>query len=207
MKKILIITLMASALALTGIARAQAPGGRVVSVDMNRLFKEYYRTPISEAKLKEVNDAYKQELDGMLTKFRAQTDDLNKLREEAEKTEYSAEVREQKKKAVRETMEQMTKDQRQLEEYTRARQTEFQRQKERMTINLIKEISDAVSKEASDAGYDYVFDKSGNTLNGVPAVLYVKPALDITDGIIKILNKSAPKTEEKTPAPKAEEKK
>ena len=70
-----------------------------------------------------------------------------------------------------------------------------------MRQGILKEINDVIGKEARDQGYGFVFDKSGNTLNGVPAIIYSQEGLDITDDIIKVLNKNKPaelpKTEEK----------
>ena len=37
-----------------------------------------------------------------------------------------------------------------------------------------------------------LYSKSGNSLNGIPGVLYAQDNTDITDDIIKILNKNAP---------------
>ena len=50
-----------------------------------------------------------------------------------------------------------------------------------------------IDKEARDAGYQLVLDKSGNTLNGVPVLVFSQDQLEITDDIVKILNKNQPK--------------
>ena len=102
MKQVLVIIL--AALTLTGGAFAQVPSGRIVTVDLNRLFTEYYRTPVASQKLKDTADQYNKEHEEMLAQYRKLVDDLNKLRDEQEKTEFTAEVREQKKKAVQDKL-------------------------------------------------------------------------------------------------------
>ena len=83
----------------------------------------------------------------------------------------------------------------------------------RMRQSILKEINDVIAKEAKDAGYTLVLDKSGNTDKGVPTIIFSQESLDITEEIIKVLNKNAPKAEAAKPeatkpeAPKAEEKK
>ena len=62
----------------------------------------------------------------------------------------------------------------------------------RMRQGILKEVTDVVQKEAKDAGYLLVLDKSGNTLNGLPSLVFAQDNLDITADIIKILNKNAP---------------
>jgi Skp family chaperone for outer membrane proteins len=65
-------------------------------------------------------------------------------------------------------------------------------QTQRMRQGILKEIKDVILKESRDSGYAMVLDKSGNTANGEPAVIYSQEALDITEDILKILNKNKP---------------
>ncbi len=141
----------------------------------------------------------------MLAQYRKQVDELNKLRDEQDKPEYSAEVREQKKKAFQEKLAETQKTQRDIEEYRLSHKQSLDQQTARMRQNIIKEITDVIVKEARDKGYTFVFDKSGNTFNGVPGIVYAQDNTDITDDIIKILNRNAPKTETpKTETPKSD---
>jgi len=186
--------------ALVLSASAQGPVGRIVTVDLNKVFNDYYKTPIAQAKLKETVDSYTKEQDDMMANYKKAIDELNTLREEQEKSEYTAEVREQKRKAVAEKLAETQKLQRDIEEYRASHQKILQEQTQRMRQTILKEINDVISKEAQDQGYQLVLDKSGNTLNGVPAVVYSQDSMEITSDIIKILNKNQPKTTE-TPKP------
>jgi outer membrane protein len=185
-------------------ASAQAPIGRIATVDLNKVFNEYYKTPMAQSKLKETVDSYTKEQDEMMTNYKKGIDELNKLREEQEKSEYTAEVREQKRKAVAEKLTDTQKLQRDIEDYRASHQKILQEQTQRMRQSILKEINDVISKEAGNQGYQLVIDKSGNTLNGVPMVIFSQDSLEITDDIVKILNKNQPKT---TEAPKPAEKK
>jgi Skp family chaperone for outer membrane proteins len=192
-KKISVIAwIAAGTLALSTSALSQMPSGRIVIVDLNQVFNEYYKTPIASAKLKDTVDSYNKEQEDMITAYKKQIDELNKLREDQEKPEYTQEVREQKKKAVQEKLAETQKTQRDIDEYKRSHQQILEQQTQRMRQTILTEIKDVINKEARDAGYLMVLDKSGNTLNGVPPVVYSQDALDITDDIVKILNKNAP---------------
>ncbi|MGA2221619.1 MAG: OmpH family outer membrane protein [Verrucomicrobiia bacterium] len=204
MKNITVTFVTAGIVALSTTAFPQVPSGRIVLVDLNRVFIEYYKTPIASAKLKETIESYNKEQEELRTQLRKGIDELTKLREEQEKTEYTPEVREQKKKAVQEKLSETQKAQRDLEEYQHSHQQILDQQRDRMRQTILGEIKDVVSKEAKDAGYTLVFDKSGNTLNGIPTVVYSQDSMDITDDIIKKLNKNQPKT---TETPKPEQKK
>lgn len=181
-------------------ASAQAPIGRIATVDLNKVFNDYYKTPMAQSKLKETVDSYTKEQDEMMANYKKGIDELNKLREEQEKSEYTAEVREQKRKAVAEKLTETQKLQRDIEDYRASHQKILQEQTQRMRQTILKEINDVIGKEARDQGYQLVIDKSGNTLNGVPMVIFSQDSLEITDDIVKVLNKNQPKTTE-TPKP------
>jgi outer membrane protein len=185
-------------------ASAQAPSGRIATVDLNRVFNEYYKTPMAQGKLKETVDSYTKEQDEMMATYKKGIDELNKLREEQEKSEYTAEVREQKRKAVAEKLAETQKQQRDIEDYRASHQKILQEQTQRMRQTILKEINEVIGKEARDQNYMMVLDKSGNTLNGVPALIFSQDSLEITDDVVKILNKSQLKT---TESPKPAEKK
>ncbi len=203
MKTIAALTTVSLLLGAALSARAQLQPGRAVTVDLNKVFTEYSKTPIATEKLKDTAEQYNKEHEEMLAQYRKQVDELNKLRDEQDKPEYSAEVREQKKKAFQEKLAETQKTQRDIEEYRLSHKQSLDQQTARMRQNILKEITDVIVKEARDKGYAFVFDKSGNTFNGVPGIVYAQDNTDITDDIIKILNRNAPKTEApKTEAPK-----
>ena len=198
------ITMAALGLAVT--ASAQVPAGKIVTIDLNKVFNDYYKTPIASAKLKETADSFNKEHDDMMANYKKQIDDLNKLRDDQDKPEYTAEVREQKRKAVADKLTETQKMQRDIDEYRASHRKILEEQTHRMRQTILKEIQDVIDKEARDAGYQLVLDKSGNTLNGIPALVFSQDSIEITDDIVKIMNKNAPKGTE-APAPKPAENK
>ena len=49
----------------------------------------------------------------------------------------------------------------------------------------------AVTQFAKAGGYDLVLDRSGQTMNAVPLVVFSDPALDVTDKLIAYLEATA----------------
>jgi outer membrane protein len=201
MNKTLITVALGSVLAWGTAAQAQLTTvSKIVVVDLNRAFNEFYKTKSAQERLKETADGFNKEHEQMMADYRKQVEDLNKLREEQDKPELAAEVREQKKKEVQEKLADTQKLQREIEDYRRTHAKMLEDQTQRMRQTILKEITDIIHKEARDRGYNLVLDKSGNTLNGVPAVVYHLESLDITEDILKILNKDKPAAVE-TPKP------
>lgn len=63
----------------------------------------------------------------------------------------------------------------------------------RATLNQIIEISQKVGESQ---GYDWVIDLKGHTSSQMPVVVYARDTTDITEEVIKIINKDAPPQEE-----------
>jgi outer membrane protein len=190
---------------LAGPVFAQIQSGRIVVIDLNKVFNEYYKTPIASAKLKDTAEQYNKEHEDMMANYRKLVDELNKLREDQDRPEYTPEIREQKKKAIQDKLTETQKNQREIEEYRSTHKQMLDQQTQRMRQGILKEIKDIIQKESRDAGYSLVFDKSGNTANGEPTIIYNQEALDITEDILKILNKNKPADAAK-PAPTPEKK-
>jgi outer membrane protein len=200
MKSTLIAFIAAATLGLALTVGAQTPSGRIVTIDLNKIFNDYYKTPIASAKLKETVESFNKEQEEMVNNYKKAIDELNKLRDDQDKPEYSTEVRDQKRKAVADKLADTQKLQRDIEEYRTSHRKILEDQTQRMRQTVLKEIEDIINKEARDAGYQLVLDKSGNTLNGVSLVVFSQDSLEITDDIIKILNRNQPKTAD-TPKP------
>jgi hypothetical protein len=58
-----------------------------------------------------------------------------------------------------------------------------------MREGIVKEISEVVTEKVKAGNLDLVFDKSGNSLNGVPVLMYSRDSVDFTNDVITVLNK------------------
>jgi len=59
----------------------------------------------------------------------------------------------------------------------------------RMRDGIVKEIMDVVNDKVKTLNMDLVFDKSGLSVNGVPALLYSRDSYDFTNDVVAALNK------------------
>ncbi len=159
---------------------------------MQKIFDAYHKTPVARSKLEETRDQFTNELKSKQEDLKKQVEELNQLRADQDRPEYTPEVREEKRQAMNEKLASMQKFQRDVEEYRRSHQRILEEQSMRMRQGILKEITEVVQKEAKDAGYMLVLDRSGNTLNGIPSLVYAQDKLDITQEIITILNKNVP---------------
>jgi hypothetical protein len=77
-----------------------------------------------------------------------------------------------------------------------------------MREGIVKEITEVVVEKVKTNNMDFVFDKSGVSLNGVPIIMYAPANVDFTNDVIAVLNKpgrstaaaATPKTAASPPA-------
>jgi outer membrane protein len=192
MKKFLLL-MAAAALALPVVSHAQ--GLKVGTVDMNRAFKEYNKTKDSEKRINEAKDSAKKEYDDRAESYKKALDEINKLNQQLDSPALSADKKTSMAKERDEKIANIKNMEREINEFRQTRERQLQEQAMRMRENIVKEITDVIMERVKANGYDMVFDKSGQSMNGVNVVMHSKDSMDFTTDIITALNKKPVTTE------------
>jgi Skp family chaperone for outer membrane proteins len=187
MKKLLCLTLV-SLLVLPLAARAQGTL-KIGTVDMNRTFREYNKTKDAEAKINDAKNQAKKEYDERADAYKKALDDINNLNKQLEAPALSADAKAAKAKERDDKISNIKNMEREITEFRQTRERQLQEQALRMREGIVKEITDVVTEKVKTANLDLVFDKSGNSLNGVPVVMYSRDSVDFTNDVITVLNK------------------
>jgi outer membrane protein len=183
---------------------------KIGTVDMNRAFKEYTKTKDAEAKINDAKNQAKKEYDERAEAYKKALDDINNLNKQLDTPALSADAKTAKAKERDDKIANIKNMEREINEFRQTRERQLQEQALRMREGIVKEISDVVVEKVKANSWDFVFDKSGMSLNGVPLLLYAKDNVDFTNDVIAVLNKpgrvSAPlpaaSTAPASPAPK-----
>ena len=216
MKKMLSLTLV-SLLVLPIAVRAQGTL-KIGTVDMNKTFREYTKTKDAEAKINDAKNQAKKEYDERADSYKKALDDINNLNKQLEAPALSADAKAAKAKERDDKISNIKNMEREITEFRQTRERQLQEQALRMREGIVKEITDVVMERVKASKLDLVFDKSGNSLNGVPVVMYAPDSVDFTSDVIATLNKpgrpssvntsmSASPTKETAPAAAATPKK
>ena len=187
MKKLLSLTL-ASLFVLPIAARAQGTL-KIGTVDMNRTFREYNKTKDAEAKINDAKNQAKKEYDERADAYKKALDDINNLNKQLEAPALSADAKAQKAKERDDKISNIKNMEREITEFRQTRERQLQEQALRMREGIVKEITDVVIDKVKAKSLDFVLDKSGVSINGVPVVLYAPENVDFTSEIIEALNK------------------
>ena len=189
MKKFLLLAL-AAGLALPAASFAQGTL-KIGTVDMQRAFKEYNKTKDAEAKVNDAKNAAKKEFDDRTDGYKKALDEINKLNQQLDSPALSADAEDAKWPRTGREDREHQKLEREINEFRQTREQQLQQQAMRMREGIVKEITDIVLERVKANGMDLVFDKSGQSTNYVPVVLYSRDSADFTSEIITALNKKA----------------
>ena len=198
MKKFLVLAL-AAGLAFPAAAFAQAPL-KIGIVDMQRAFKEYNKTKDAEAKVNDAKNAAKKEFDDRTEGYKKALDEINKLNQQLDSPAMAADAKSKMAKDRDEKIANIKNMEREINEFRQTREQQLQQQAMRMREGIVKEITEVVLERVKTNGMDLVFDKSGQSTNYVPLVLYSKDSADFTTEIITALNKKQASAPEKPAA-------
>src|SRR5213075_3238425 len=184
----LLSTILALTLALPLAAFAQGTL-KIGTVDMQRAFKEYSKTKDAEAKINDAKNAAKKEYDDRAESYKKALDEINNLNKQLDAPALSADAKAQKAKERDDKIANIKNMEREITEFRQTRERQLQEQALRMREGIVKEITDVVMERVKSNNLDLVFDKSGNSLNGVPVLMYSRDSVDFTNDVITVLNK------------------
>jgi Skp family chaperone for outer membrane proteins len=184
--------LFAALFALMSFASAGAQEIKVATVDMKRLLKDYYRTEEAQQELNEKQALLTKANNEKQKQIQELEEEIGTLRKQFE----DPSLNEAKKKEIFDQLQLKQQEgiamSRSLKEYLDRKRRQVQEEMQRQMRGILEEITKLLEEKAKAEDYDFVFDKSGNSTTQVPVVLYSKDTYDITEGLLKELNKDAP---------------
>lgn len=183
---------IAFAATLATAATAQEGIIRIATVDMQDLFKQYYRTNEAQKQINVERARIQKDNNERLARIREIEESLGNLRKQLD----DPAINDSRKQALfkdwqMQQQEGIALDRERREFLQRRNQALNEKMVQRMK-GILEEIRKLVEEQAKTENYDYVFDKSGLSTSQVPFLLYTKDATDITATLLKDLNKDAP---------------
>jgi outer membrane protein len=191
MKNTLALSAAVLGLYFAGAAGAQAQV-KIGVVDMNKVFSGYYKTKDAENKINDAREVAKKELDDRMESHKQLLDEINQLNKDIDNPALSAATKTDRTKKREDKIQQVRTLENEINDFKNSREKQLQEQAVRMRNQIVEEIMTLVEDRVKTDNYDLVFDKSGQSLNGVQIVLHSKESMDFSDDIITALNKTRP---------------
>ena len=154
-----------------------AEGVKIGYVDLEKAFNEFYRTKEENTKLQDLQKAKKAEADRMIS-------DINKLKEESEL--LSDDAKKSKEGVVKDKIKE-------LRDYEKDTVQEIRDKLLALRKDILDSITKVIGEKGKKEGYTFIFVSD--------VLLYKDQGLDMTDELIKILNKGHENVVGPAPAP------
>ena len=185
-------TMLCACLLLSSLALTAAEQ-KIGVVDMDKLFKGFYKTKLSNTKLKKQAEMFKIYAEGLAESQLKLREEFVALRDASLNVAYSETQRESKRMAAQDKYRQLKDKDSEIEQYKREKRMQMRNKELKLRKSILLEIRKTIAKYAKKCGFTVVFDASGRTLNDIPSILYYKTEIDFTDEILEIINKGADK--------------
>src|SRR6202008_2069260 len=162
---------------------------KIGTVDMQRAFKEYNKTKEAEVKINDAKNAAKKEYDDRAESYKKALDEINNLNKQLESAALSADKKTQTAKERDDKIANIKSMEREISDFRQTRERQLQEQLMRMREGIVKEITDVVLEKVKAKSMEFVLDKSGMSINGVPLLMYSRENVDFTTDVVTVLNK------------------
>lgn len=204
MKHYIKLSVMICALAIFGMGDASAQKLKIATVDMQQLFKGYHRTTEEQQKFSEEFARIQKENNERLSGIRKIEEVLQGLKKKIEDPTLSDKVKRAKSNEFKLKLDEAKAMDRERREFLSRRTRALELKKQASMQGILQEIRKRIVDLSKKEDFDFVFDKSGLSSNQVPVLLYTKDATDVTETLLKELNKDAAPASTETPAKKAD---
>jgi outer membrane protein len=178
--------------ALALVARAQ-PAPQILVVDIAKVFENHYEKQEKEAQLR--NDVQKanDEMERMNKEGNALVEQYKNLVDQSKNPALTPEAQAKADADSKKKMDEIKSKENDLNNFKEENQRTFQQRIQNIRNALVDEITRTASDVAKRHGATLLFDKSGvSALLGNGLLVYSDPAYDITDEVIKEVNKDRP---------------
>ena len=188
MKKIIFTVL--TCMALTFCANAQSQ--KIATFSMRKAFDGYFKTKQADIAIKARAAEFDEEAKKFQEEYEKITKDYAAAQAKVDDPTISDDARAIRKKEAENILLEIKKLESTITQFRQSAQSTLMETQNRHRNNILKEITELVSKRAQKDGYTMVIDVGAMSADRSLVVIYSDGKNDITDDILKQLNANAP---------------
>ncbi len=164
-------------------------------VDLERIFREYYKSKIAEELIRQQATVYRNYLKKLESEHQTLVSDAARARASAQNLALSAAERQRAEDRAITASKAVAAKKTEAEVYARERAVDMRTLQARKRSEILKDIQAQIARSAALLGYGFVLDSSGRTTNDLGALLLYPKQRDFTDHVIRELNRNQSKKE------------
>ena len=177
------------ALAL-GVSAQPAP--KILIVDMAKLYDTHYKTLEQNAKIQADDQKAQEEVEKMNKEGNGLVEEYKALNDQSNNPTLSAEAKSKAQDAAQKKLESIQNKQREVQTFIQNTRNSLGQRLNTFRSLMLEEISKVATDVAKRKGATLLIDKAGPTGIGISSFIYSDPAYDITDDVMKEVNKDRP---------------
>jgi outer membrane protein len=192
MKKSIQSLSMFAALALTALVAQAQPAPKLLVVDMAKLYDSHYKTEEQNGKLRADEQKAQEEIEKMNKDGNTLVDEYKGLSDQSNNPALTADAKAKSQNEAQKKLEEIQRKKNEIATFAQNTQRSLQQRLQTFRSLMLEEISKVATDVAKRKGSTLLLDKAGPTLIGVSNVIYADAAYDITDEVMKEINKDRP---------------
>lgn len=191
MKPIRFISVIAVFALSAAIASAQ-PAPKLLVVDMAKLYDSHYKTEEQNSKLRNDEQKAQEEIEKMNKDGNVLVDEYKTLSDQSNNPALTADAKTKSQTEAQKKLEEIQRKKNEISTFAQNTQRSLQQRLQTFRSLMLEEISKIATDVAKKKGATLLLDKAGPTLIGVSNVIYADAAYEITDEVMKEINKDRP---------------
>jgi outer membrane protein len=184
---------LAASMVLALTVRAQS-APKILVVDIGKVFENHYEKKEKEAEILGFKEKAQEDMQRMIKEGNDLVDEYKDLLDQSKNPALTPEARAKADDDSKKKLDEINNKKNEANSF----QQTVERQLQERIQNIRSVLLDSISKTAADVaqrhGATLLLDKSGVSIYGANVVIYSDPAYDITDEVIREVNKDRPLT-------------
>lgn len=193
----LVALLAVSAFAL--VARAE-PAVKILVVDMAKLYDNHYKTLEQNAKLQADKAKAEEEVDKMNKEGNALVDEYKNLQDQSTNAALTPEAKSKAQNDAQKKLEEIQAKQNEIRTFIQQSGQTLNQRLQTFRSVMLEEITKIATDVAKRRGATILLDKAGPSLIGISNIVYIDNGFEITDDVMKEINKDRPANAPTAPA-------
>ena len=190
-KSIKSIVALAAFGAITAALSAQ-PAIKLVIVDMAKLYDTHYKTVEQNAKIQADDQKAQEEVEKMNKEGNTLVEEYKGLNEQTNSPALSTEAKSKAQNEAQKKLEAIQNKQREVQSFIQNTRNSLGQRLNTFRSLMLEEIGKIATEVAKRKGATLVLDKAGPTAIGISNLIYADSGYDITEDVLKEINKDRP---------------
>ena len=189
-----------AAFGVLSIAAYAQPAPKILVVDMAKLYDNHYKTLEQNAKIQADDQKAQEEVEKMNKEGNSLVEEYKTFNDQSNNPTLSAEAKSKAQDSAAKKLEQIQNKQREVQTFIQNTRNSLGQRLNTFRSLMLEEISKTATEVAKRRGGTILLDKAGPTGIGISNLIYADTAYDITEEVMKDLNKDRPANAPTAPA-------